>query len=94
MDVCLYEQMEEAIGIYMNTRILESMAEGVGLVDDEGVFLYTNPAWEWMLGYGRGELTGTRLSQELLGHLRDQGRWAGELQYVRKDRAPSRPTPR
>ncbi|WP_051256425.1 PAS domain-containing sensor histidine kinase [Cystobacter fuscus] len=72
----------------LNTRILESMAEGVGLVDDAGVFLYTNPAWERMLGYERGELTETRLSQALLGHLRDQGRWAGELQYVRKDGAP------
>jgi PAS domain S-box-containing protein len=86
----------------LNTRILECMAEGVGLVDEDGFLLYTNPAWDRMLGCERGELIGKRLSicdaytpeqgmcplQEILGRLRDQGRWTGELRYVREDGVP------
>ncbi|WP_158501506.1 PAS domain S-box protein [Vitiosangium sp. GDMCC 1.1324] len=83
----------------LNSRILESMSEGVCLVDDQGTLLYTNPAWDQMFGYERGELTGTRMTfqnayppqervrvvQELLTHLKTQGKWAGEILYPRKD---------
>ncbi|QRN93262.1 PAS domain S-box protein [Archangium violaceum] len=74
----------------LHTRILESMAEGVGLVDDQGILLYTNPAWDQMLGYARGESLGTHLSidTEMREHLNGQGHWVGEVRYLRKDGTP------
>ena len=44
--------------LQMQAGVLESMAEAVLMLDDDGTVLLTNPAAETLLGYERGELVG------------------------------------
>ncbi len=41
-----------------NEHIIQTMSEGIVLQDEEGYFIFANPAAEVMLGYSPGELTG------------------------------------
>ncbi|HEY6644993.1 PAS domain S-box protein [Povalibacter sp.] len=43
-------------------RMIESMLEGVAVLDDKGVVGLTNPAFDAMFGYGRGELLGREMN--------------------------------
>jgi PAS domain S-box-containing protein len=84
-------------------RLLESMASGVCLSDEEGIVLYSNPAGEAMFGYRAGELIGRPLPvlgakypaqenpaafSEIYQQLIDYGTWSGEFEAVRKDGTP------
>jgi two-component system, cell cycle sensor histidine kinase and response regulator CckA len=42
----------------IQARVLESMTEGVTLMDDQGAILFTNRAFDTMFGYRSGELIG------------------------------------
>jgi PAS domain-containing protein len=42
----------------MHYRVLDMMAEGVTVSDEDGIIQYTNAAEEKMFGYDRGELLG------------------------------------
>ncbi len=80
-------------------RVLESMAEGVNLSDEHGMIFFTNPAFEAMFGYERGELIGkhvsilnshpqeenNRIISEIIKQLQTQGIWLGEFSNCRKD---------
>ena len=83
----------------LQARVLESMAEGVSLSDENGVIVYTNPAEDRMFGYGRGELIGQHVSVqntyppeenerivgEVIERLKAEGAWSGEFSNRRKD---------
>lgn len=83
----------------LQARVLESMAEGVNVTDDEGILRFTNPAFDRMFGYERGELLGAhvqilnagppadrqRVAQQVLERLKAHGSWRGEFTNQRKD---------
>jgi PAS domain S-box-containing protein len=88
--------------IKLQSRILDSMAEGVCVTDEEGTILYTNPAEENIFGYKRGELIGKKVSvlnnysedqqevifQKIQEKIKLKNNWIGELNNIRKNRAP------
>ena len=86
-----------------SARLLENMASGVCLSDEEGIVLYSNPAGEAMFGCRAGELIGRHLPvlgtgyppkenpqafSEIYQELIAHGTWSGEFEAVRKDRTP------
>jgi PAS domain S-box-containing protein len=85
--------------LQMHSRALASMAEGVSIIDADGVIVYTNPAEERMFGYEHGELIGkpvtlqnaypleesTRLVADLITISQRFGFWQGEWHNRRKD---------
>jgi len=86
-----------------SSRLLENMASGVCLSDEEGIVLYSNPAGEAMFGCRAGELIGRHLPvlgtgyppkenpqafSEIYQELIAHGTWSGEFEAVRKDRTP------
>ncbi len=85
--------------LQMQSRVLESMAEGVVVTTVGGVIAFTNASLDHMFGYERGELTGARISalltlsdadrkdlvEEITMALRIRGHWTGELENRRKD---------
>lgn len=85
--------------LQMQSKVLESMSEGVSVSTEDGIILYTNPAEDNMFGYDPGELTGkhitvqssyspaesVRLINEITQTLDEKGTWTGEFNNVRKD---------
>jgi PAS domain S-box-containing protein len=81
--------------------ILENMAEGVVVTDEQGVIVQMNPAGERIWGYDRNEVLGqpvsvlsalpepeaTAVMQEVLAALQVTGSWRGTFQNRRKDGA-------
>lgn len=82
---------------------MDNMAEGVNIVQaDNGVFIYTNPAFDKMLGYERSELLGRHITlinapmykspeetaQEIISVLNETGIWEGEVTNIRKNGKP------
>ncbi len=81
--------------------VLESMAEGVNVSDEQGNIFYSNPAFNVMFGYQQDELIGQHVSvlnagpphenQRLVAEITDQlqikGIWAGEFNNCKKDGA-------
>ncbi len=43
-------------------QVLENMAEGVNVTDEQAIIFYTNPAFDTMFGYQLGELSGNHVS--------------------------------
>ncbi|MFL6621314.1 MAG: CHASE domain-containing protein [Sulfurifustaceae bacterium] len=82
--------------------LLESMSDGVCVVDESGVIQYTNPAEDRMFGYAPGELIGQQVSvlnnyppeenrrvvRAVIAALHAEGMWRGEFQNKKKDGAP------
>jgi PAS domain S-box-containing protein len=85
--------------LLLQSRVLESMAEGVSVADESGVIFYTNPAEDRMFGYERGGLVGLHVTQqndyppeenarrvnEVIAQLKAGGAWTGEWRNRRKD---------
>ena len=79
--------------------ILEHMAEGVVVTDEQGMIVQMNPAGEQIWGYGRNEVLGqpasvfsalpepeaTAVMQEVLAALQATGSWRGTFENRRKD---------
>lgn len=79
--------------------LVESLIEGVALIDKDGVIRYTNASCDAMFGYARGELLGKPFcalnadSQEqsqpttdaIMALLEQQQSWQGEVRNLRKD---------
>lgn len=88
--------------IRMQALVLDNMNEGVCLIDEEGIILYTNPAEDSIFGYEPGELIGKHISvqaaypaadsaqifQDIFDRLRAEGSWSGEFHNVQKDGTP------
>ena len=91
---------EQALKI--QALMLESLAEGVNLTDENGFLFYTNPAYDEMFGYDRGEMVGKHVSilspssdeenalmvLQVVERLSKQGVWFGEIENKRKDGTP------
>jgi PAS domain S-box-containing protein len=96
-DVTDRKRNEEALKL--QSRVLESMTEGVTLSDDDGFILYTNPALDEMFGYERGELIrqhvtvlniyppdqNARLVSSIMDELKKLGTWQGVFHNKRKN---------
>jgi PAS domain S-box-containing protein len=76
---------------------METVEEGIAVVDDEGLFVEVNEAYAELYGYERGELVGEpwervnpaeeneRMYLQILPALREGGSWRGESVGLRKD---------
>jgi PAS domain S-box-containing protein len=96
-DIDQRKQAEEAL--QTQTRVLESMAEGVTVTDGDGRIIYANPAFDAMFGYQPGELIGqhvsvlndfstsesVRFAQAMVGQLQTKGFSSGEVRNRKKD---------
>jgi PAS domain S-box-containing protein len=97
LDVTERKLSEEALKLH--GRVLESMAEGVMVWDQNGVIIFLNAACRLIFGYKKDELPGRHFSvlqivppdesrplmDQLSGHLQDNGAWMGELICRKKD---------
>jgi PAS domain S-box-containing protein len=55
-------QIRAERAIATQARMIESMLEGVAVVNESGMIEITNPAFDTMFGYGRGELIGREMN--------------------------------
>ncbi len=88
--------------LVLQAHVLESVAEGICVVDADGSIVYANAALDEMLGYARGELVGRRaglispmsrvrdehLVADVTRHLEQHALWSGEWQARKKDGTP------
>jgi PAS domain S-box-containing protein len=93
----LAPHVEEALRT--QAQVLENMAEGVAVTDPQGCIIYTNPAFDVMFGYDRGELLGRPshllnayppeegrgIIQDILHQIRTTGVWIGGFHNRKKD---------
>lgn len=93
------ERRRNEQSLLLQSRVLESMTEGVSVANESGVIFYTNPAEERMFGYERGELLGKHVTilndyspeenhrrmDNVLQQLKAGGTWTGEWHNRRKD---------
>ena len=56
------EQLRAERAIATQARMIESMLEGVAVINEQGVIEITNPAFDTLFGYRRGELIGRNMS--------------------------------
>jgi PAS domain S-box-containing protein len=56
------EQVRAERAIATQARMIESMLEGVAVINDAGVIEITNPAFDALFGYRRGELIGREMA--------------------------------
>ncbi len=97
LDITERRRTEEAL--LTQTRVLESMAEGVMVTDADDKIIFANPASDAMFGYQPGELIGQHISvvndlsaaeglrfaQDLVEHLKIKRVLSGELRNRKKD---------
>lgn len=69
------EQVRAERAIATQARMIESMLEGVAVVNEHGLIEITNPAFDRMFGYGRGELIGRDMTELTDGAFAQRGRW-------------------
>lgn len=84
----------------LHAQALDEMLEGVHIIrPEEGGFIYTNRAFEQMLGYESDELLGKHVStinaptdrspeetaEEIISGIDAYGEWEGEVENIRKD---------
>ncbi|MEE9152259.1 MAG: DUF835 domain-containing protein [Thermoplasmata archaeon] len=84
----------------LNKQMLDHMAEGVTLIrSDNGIIIYTNPAFNKMFGYGPGEMVGKHVSvvnaptdkspeetaNKIMSILNESRELVIELENIRKD---------
>ena len=96
-DITEWKQTQEML--QTQAAILESMAEGVVVTDEQGVIVQMNQAGEQIWGYERNEVLGQQVSllsgtpepeakavmREVLAALHTKGSWRGTFQNRRKD---------
>ncbi len=83
-------------------EILNRMLEGVYVVREDGLIVYTNPEFAKMFGYEPDELTGKHVSivnytteksaekiaKEIMDIIAENGTWQGEIHNIKKDGTP------
>jgi PAS domain S-box-containing protein len=93
-DVTRVRLMEDTIR--RHTRAFDHISDAVLTLDLEARIVDWNPGAEKMFGYAKSEMEGrtpdllrpaetTITAQELLATVRREGRWAGDVRFVRKD---------
>lgn len=99
-DITAEKKAKESL--MMQAKVLDSMKEGVCLIDENGFLIFTNPAEDEMFGYERGELVGKHFTiQNLLNkeenaiilsyviqQVNEEGFWFGEFDNIKKDGIP------
>jgi len=100
----LANRIENAVQQYHATReiergfsAIETAREGIAFLDEDGLFLYTNPAYAEVYGYDREEMIGehwellypeeyvSQAHHEILPAVPEEGTWSGENVHRRKD---------
>ena len=99
-DITDTRRAEEKIKI--QAQIAANMAEGVTMARlRDGIIIYTNPKFEEMFGYAPGEMLWRHISilgpllaktpeetaEEIMAVLREEKKWSGEIQNIKKDRS-------
>ena len=105
-DITERKDMEEALRqseemLRTQALVLENMAEGVQMASEDGIIFSTNPAWDAIFGYTRGELLGQHVSvlndppeeaahiaERIIVELKVHGTWHGEVRSRKKDGTP------
>jgi PAS domain S-box-containing protein len=72
------EQVRAERAIATQARMIESMLEGVAVINEQGVIEITNPAFDGMFGYKRGELIGHDMAALADGAFAQPARWQGK----------------
>ncbi|HEY3204553.1 MAG TPA: PAS domain S-box protein, partial [Thermoanaerobaculia bacterium] len=97
-DVTRLRLMEDTVR--RQARAFEHISDGVVLMNLEGKIVDWNPGAEKMFGYSKEEMLGRTpstlappeqaedLTRTMLDGMRKQGRWTGEVRFLRKDGAP------
>ncbi len=68
------EQVRAERAIATQARMIESMLEGVAVVNEQGIIEITNPAFDRLFGYGRGDLIGRDMGALTNGASAQRGR--------------------
>jgi len=71
------EQVRAERAIATQARMIESMLEGVAVINEQGVIEITNPAFDDMFGYGRGQLIGREMAMLADGAFAQRRPWQG-----------------
>lgn len=91
------ERKQAEVALRRQALIFESIKDGVILTDLEGYIIDWNPAAETMFGYTKAEVLGqtpgilhrpegsATLTQKILDGMIREGRWSGEITFIRKD---------
>ncbi|MDZ8035815.1 MAG: PAS domain S-box protein [Nostoc sp. DedSLP04] len=94
-ELCLRKQAEA--NLRRQALTFENMHDGVIITDLTGSIIDWNPAAEGMFGYTKAEIlaqhpsilhqpeVAATLSAEILSTVNQQGRWSGEIHFIRKD---------
>lgn len=83
----------------IQSGILAAISDGVNIVGPDGTILFTNHAFDAMLGYADGELLGRHIAivnadqgqspqavaRAIIDHVKSFGRWSGDILNRRKD---------
>jgi PAS domain S-box-containing protein len=69
------EQVRAERAIATQARMIESMLEGVAVINEQGVIEITNPAFDAMFGYRRGDLIGRDMAALVGGAFAQRERW-------------------
>jgi PAS domain S-box-containing protein len=99
--VCLVQDIsarkQAEVALRRQALMFETIYDGVILTDLTGRIIDWNPAAERIFGYEKAEVLGQtvgimyqpvlaqELTQQMLNGLRREGRWAGEIEFLRKD---------
>ncbi len=97
-DITERKRAEERMRLH--NQMIETIVEGINIVRaSDGMIIYTNPRFEQMFGYARGELIGKHVSivnapteknhdemaAQIKKTLNETGEWSGEVYNIRKD---------
>jgi PAS domain S-box-containing protein len=99
-DISDRKSAEEANKVQVH--LLDAMMEGLTVIREDGTIHSSNPAFDAMFGYERGELIGKdvsilnagspeesrRQASGIIEHLNKTGGWCGEINNRRKDGSP------
>lgn len=69
------QQVRAERAIATQARMIESMLEGVAVINEQNIVEITNPAFDRMFGYERGDLIGRDMVELTGGAFSDHGRW-------------------
>ena len=69
------EQVKAERAVATQARMIESMLEGVAVIDENGIIGLTNPAFDAMFGFARGELRGREMSSLAGSPIAHRERW-------------------
>ncbi|GAB3166957.1 PAS domain-containing sensor histidine kinase [Telluribacter humicola] len=95
----IHEFIELQNSLKLQSRVLDSMDEGVSVSDENGYILFTNRAEDRIFGYRPGELVGKHVTVQnayspeenqqkvayVIEHIQKNGYWNGEWHNRRKD---------